>query len=412
MAKALAAGPLLAALLLLLATGAQAHSSSSTPAPPVAAGLLRFPACSSSTAEAACAASAAADLDARLARPQWDPAWRAATFEQARRGPPLARYPPVDASAVPAGCSPLAWAHARLLAAVDASLRMRLNYCHFHAPGYEAPPEVRRVCVQLEPAPAPCVWVPTAICGDEGAAEGRAPWRGLDCSNFVAWVYALAFGYAPATAVGEMACGPTRAPGLLLHDVRASDAHRLAPGDLLFGRLSRHHARASHDGAQPAPSAVRHVAMFTGLTADFSAGASGPLANASLLAAVPARLRPAVAACMASAHAAGRPVWVVADSAHAGPALRPWCVYGEAGFSHARRVIVGEADEAATRAAWPVRNSPAVAAFNATSGACISSWRLLTAGAGVQTHARHHHRPPAQPAPAPSRVVDESAQKR
>jgi hypothetical protein len=78
--------------------------------------------------EHSCASSAAADLQDRLSRPQWDPNWTPKTFEDKRQGPYLSFHPRVSPEQIPEGCVPLQWAHQRLLAAVDATIRMGLNY--------------------------------------------------------------------------------------------------------------------------------------------------------------------------------------------------------------------------------------------------------------------------------------------
>lgn len=75
-----------------------------------------------------CAASAADDFSDRLTLPQWDPAWTPESFEDKRQGPYLSLYPRVTQQQVPQHCEPLAWAHHRLLAAVELTLQLGLNY--------------------------------------------------------------------------------------------------------------------------------------------------------------------------------------------------------------------------------------------------------------------------------------------
>lgn len=75
-----------------------------------------------------CAASAVADFSSRLALPQWDPTWVPKTFEDTRQGPYLSLYPRVQLDDIPRECDPLQWAHSRLLAAVDMTIQMGLNY--------------------------------------------------------------------------------------------------------------------------------------------------------------------------------------------------------------------------------------------------------------------------------------------
>lgn len=75
-----------------------------------------------------CAASAVADFSSRLALPQWDPTWTPITFEDKRQGPYLSIYPRVQQEDIPRDCNPLQWAYRRLLAAIDMTIQMKLNY--------------------------------------------------------------------------------------------------------------------------------------------------------------------------------------------------------------------------------------------------------------------------------------------
>lgn len=185
---------------------------------------------------------------------------------------------------------------------------------------------------------------------------------GLDCSNFVAWVYNFAFGYYPTTVIGESACHPTYAPGRLLHNVTTMHLDQLRPGDLVFGRQSWRPAGA--------PSAVRHVALWTGYTVDFE-NATSPFYNAMLLQNVAEVHRHVYAHCMAHQRALGRPVHVIADSNFAGPAYRPFCGPYLTTFSHARRIIIADSDS------WPYTNSDSVAHWDDASKSCMSKWSLL-----------------------------------
>lgn len=199
---------------------------------------------------------------------------------------------------------------------------------------------------------------------------------GLDCSNFVAWVYNLAFGFYPATVIGEAACHPTYAPGRLLHNVSTAHLDALLPGDLVFGRQSRRHASA--------PSAVRHVALWTGYTVDFE-DASSPFFNATLLENVPRVHWHTYTHCMARELAQGRPVYVIVDSNFAGPSYRPFCGSYLTNFSHARRILVDNTLD------WPLVNHAAVAGWDPARKACISTWALVEpTGPG---HRHGHVRP-------------------
>lgn len=199
---------------------------------------------------------------------------------------------------------------------------------------------------------------------------------GLDCSNFVAWVYNFAFGFYPATIIGEAACHPTYAPGRLLQNITTAQLDQLRPGDLVFGRQSRRHANT--------PSAVRHVALWTGHIVDFN-NRSSPWYNETLLKNVPEVHRHTYVRCMAHQLLQGRLVYVTADSNFAGPAYRPFCGSYLANYSHARRLLFDDVGS------WPSVNDPKVANWDADRKTCISMWALAEHDnrAGLKTHQRH-----------------------
>lgn len=143
---------------------------------------------------------------------------------------------------------------------------------------------------------------------------------------------------------------------------------------------SRRHASGT-------PSAVRHVALWTGHDVDFE-DPSSPFYNTTLLANIPPAHQHTYIQCMERQRARGRPVWVIADSNFAGPAYCPFCGSYLTNFSHARRILTG------SREAWPFVNHPAVASWDAASRGCVSKWALL---ANQEQHERHGHvRPPPQ----------------
>jgi cell wall-associated NlpC family hydrolase len=100
---------------------------------------------------------------------------------------------PMPAVGVPVGCSSSSWQRARVLSA--AKRYLGLPYRHHHIPA----------------------WQPV---------EGP----GLDCSNFIAWVYDYGLGIMFTGNVGDQADGP-RAPGR-----RLAPGEALFPGDLLYIR--------------------------------------------------------------------------------------------------------------------------------------------------------------------------------
>jgi cell wall-associated NlpC family hydrolase len=111
-------------------------------------------------------------------------------------GPPATTYPAVEA---PAGCDPVAWQRARVVAV--ARRYLGLSYRHHHVPAWDPP---------------------AALVGPDAAGPG------LDCSNFSAWVYNYGLGVRFTSDVQQQAAGPL-APGRVL----APD-EPYASGDLLF----------------------------------------------------------------------------------------------------------------------------------------------------------------------------------
>ncbi|KAF8072456.1 hypothetical protein HT031_000115 [Scenedesmus sp. PABB004] len=299
-----------------------------------------------------CAASAAADFAERAALPEWPSS--TSVSKTSRTGPHPRVYPAVSPSQVPPQCSPTAWAWERVVSAMLQTNALGLNYCHHHAPAWVTPLEQRARCDAEADVGGTC------NCNLVGLETRPRPWQGLDCSNYAAWVYNFAFGYYPTSAIGAQACSPRSAPGRLLANVTRRDQARLAPGDLLF-------ITGSTAGRTP-PLRVSHVIMWTGLAVDFTPGAGGPLANATLVAALPAKQRPGAVKCIADARAAGRPVWVISDSTHDGPALRPFCGWYYSSFAFARRIINPPADA-------PV-NDEAVALYDAERDDCMATLSL------------------------------------
>jgi hypothetical protein len=120
-------------------------------------------------------------------------------YEQAWNGgwgPRAAPYPAVQA---PAGCDPVAWQRARVVAV--ARRYLGLSYRHHHVPAWDPP---------------------AALVGPDAAGPG------LDCSNFTAWVYNYGLGLRFTSNVQQQADGPL-APGRVL-----APGEPYAPGDLLF----------------------------------------------------------------------------------------------------------------------------------------------------------------------------------
>lgn len=301
---------------------------------------------------AGCRASASADFSFRNTLQQY-PTGGA----DSRWGPRLNWYPQVSAAQVPNSCNPTAWAWARMQAAILQTISYDLNYCHHHAPFWTTPSQYRVWCDRSEPDTDQ----EKCSCSKAGSNKANA-WRGVDCSSYTTYLFNYAFGYYPTSAIGSQACAAT-APGRLLGSISSpSNLSLLAPGDLLFITPSR-------KGRAP-PLRVSHVIMWTGWTVDFSKGSTSPLANATLVANLSASQRASTVACIDAAAAAGQPVYVITDSHHAGPALRPFCGWYQSSFSHARRVVNPDAG------LYPDKNDLQVAYYDRTKGDCMSWWAL------------------------------------
>lgn len=110
-------------------------------------------------------------------------------------GPKASTYPRIEA---PQGHDPATWKRARVLAV--AKKYIGLPYRHHHIPD----------------------WAPS------GEVDPKESGKGLDCSNFTAWVYNYGLGIKFTSDIEKQAEGPD-APGRAL-----AKGEPLAPGDLLF----------------------------------------------------------------------------------------------------------------------------------------------------------------------------------
>ncbi|KAI8476619.1 MAG: hypothetical protein J3K34DRAFT_400971 [Monoraphidium minutum] len=274
----------------------------------------------------ACQAAATSDLDARVAAPGFSGApggsW----------GPPAAPFPP--APPAPAGCDGGAWACARLLGAIQRLVALGFCYCHHHAPWWDPPVNARGA---------------TSSCNADCVGTRARPYQGVDCSNYSSYLYSLALGARFTSGIGKQACMPGAAPGRLL-PFTAAQQELFLPGDLLYITKSLAFTQPGAPAAR-----VSHVAIWTGLTADFETS-GWPLSWDSLLANTKPSARAAAAAAAAAARAAGHPVYVISDSHWTGPNYRPFAGWYVSSFSHARRVIGAAPDAgappAAAAAAW------------------------------------------------------------
>eukprot|EP00775_Hariotina_reticulata_P009974 gene9974-10128_t len=183
----------------------------------------------------------------------------------------------------------------------------------------------------------------------------------LDCSNFVAFIYNLAFGYYPTSAIGTQACGST-APGRLL-PIPITNLSQLLPGDVVLVTIGK-------TSSTVPPVRVSHSVLWTNWTVDFTPGASGFLSNPTLIGNLPSSQRRSAVSCMNTQRSRGLPVYVIADSTHAGPGLRPFCGWYMNSYSHARRII--KPDEVK----FPLQNNASIAFYDAANTDCMSYWAL------------------------------------
>ena len=122
-------------------------------------------------------------------------------------GPPSRTYPVVE---TPAGYDPILWKRSRVIAV--ALKYLGLPYRHHHTPGWYS----------------------------ERIKNGKREERGLDCSNFTAWVYNYGLGIKFTGGVRQQADGP-KAPGR-----RVGKDEKLEMGDLLFIHATNYPHRISH----------------------------------------------------------------------------------------------------------------------------------------------------------------------
>ncbi|MBF0117309.1 MAG: C40 family peptidase [Desulfobacterales bacterium] len=150
-----------------------------------------------------------ADFEARDALPESDipqSDWYTKNWNNGW-GPKAATYPTVQ---IPAGCDPVKWKRDRVIAVARKYLGLR--YQHHHIPGWNPPVKLTRQANES---------------------------RGLDCSNFTAWVYNFSLGIRFTSDVQDQGDG-AKAPGR-----RLAPNEPFAPGDLLF-ILKQDRSEVSH----------------------------------------------------------------------------------------------------------------------------------------------------------------------
>jgi hypothetical protein len=75
------------------------------------------------------------------------------------------------------------------------------------------------------------------------------PWQGVDCSNYVAWIYNFAFGKYYTSSIGPQACSPSQAPGLIT-PFSTAQQDQFQPGERVHRRLPWQGRGTSRGGGQ------------------------------------------------------------------------------------------------------------------------------------------------------------------
>lgn len=265
-------------------------------------------------AQKSCEASAVTGLAALAAAPGYDKS----SASTSSWGPPTTTFPAVSITAgAPAGCDAAAWSRARLVGAASKLMAKGFCYCHHHAPWWLPPKGPARG--------AECA----GACAVKGTKRKR-PYQGVDCSNYSAYLYNMAFGLRLTSAIASQACEPGKAPGRLL-PVTAKQPELFKPGDLLY-------ITYGSNASTPLPIPVSHVVVWTGLTVDTQSKTSR-LSLDRLVSDVKPGQREGVRRYARERAAAGKPVYVISDSTFTGPNLRPFAGWYVKSFSHARRII-------------------------------------------------------------------------
>lgn len=249
-----------------------------------------------------CQGTVASDFAARSALAEWN------CSSTSTWGPDTRNYDAVPTGAVPADCNGITWVQQRLLEAIRYVVAMDVNYCHHHCPS----------------------WVPAGAGPASPPSECTAnttrtkPYQGVDCSNYVSFVYNYAFGNRFTSGIDAQACSPTVAPGVALNITRDQQSQFQA-GDMLYIA-----------GSGTVNSSITHVVMWTGYTVDF-VNTSSPFSVTNLLKNVEST------SCMRNQltkmRTANQTAYVISDSTYNGPSYRPFAGWYYRGYSHARRVI-------------------------------------------------------------------------
>lgn len=277
-----------------------------------------------------CLSTVATDFTYRSSLSEW------ACNSTSSWGPSTAAYPDwATTTNISAGCNGTWWAQQRALSAIARVVAMDVNYCHHHCPSWD-----RNATSTAIPAE----------CSSTGSSR-TYPDRGVDCSNYVSFVYNYAFGAKFISAIDQQACAPASAPGIALN-ITQDQQELMQPGDLLY---------ITSNGI--ATTDVSHVVIFTGFTVDF-VNTSSPFYNSTVLRDVSSSQLSCMVKQMKKMVANNQSVYVISDSTNNGPSYRPFAGWYYRAFSHVRRVI-------SPPAGFPV-NTPNLS-FNVTTSSCVNT---------------------------------------
>lgn len=184
-------------------------------------------------------ASLTADFPARDAMPHTDTPeadWytqRDGHYLNGGWGPRAAALPPVSVP-TDAGCDAMTWKQERILSAAlhyvnDPGNPQGLQYRHHHIPDWDPPTSTLSAAGEKSDEQ------------DGQSPETWGPGRGLDCSNFTAWVYNFGLGIKFGGSVTKQYAGTAGPMGQ-----RISADGPFQPGDLLYLHPDGDTTRASH----------------------------------------------------------------------------------------------------------------------------------------------------------------------
>lgn len=282
----------------------------------------------------------------------------ATTYDKTFRdkyGPRPANYGAVQA---PQMCGDtIGWQRQFVVAAEDYWVDQDINYCHHHLPGWIPPDDATSGTPFFRVAKkSALIGAADVTCSASRSVDGHqigptatplsneeVQWKGVDCSNFTAWIYNFAgvVGNRLDSAVGQQACS-SASPGVLLdiNHLNLSDAtiSLLRPGDLLYitqvGALT-----AGTDQYE-----LAHVVTWTGKRwNDLQSGADAHYYQLDQRGQAGSRLGADFATyfggSVTAEELARRNPWMIIDSHYAGPAYRPFVGWYRSSLSNVRRIV-------------------------------------------------------------------------